>query len=175
MCCFPDENFKMPDKLYPRLAELLGTFVETRVQVTYSPRATLSLQLTLPSVSRTRTARSCSASISPPTATTAPPPPLSVRSSPTSTASGSRATVTRPSRVSKSARLFRCGFFDRQSRVALADATQLSLVIWRQKCWTPLKNQITKAVLELIHNERSNIKVDMTLVRRLLQSYGSFS
>lgn len=37
MCCFPDENFKMPDKLYPRLAELLGAFVETRVQVTHSP------------------------------------------------------------------------------------------------------------------------------------------
>lgn len=33
MCCFPDENFKMPDKLYPRLAELLGAFVETRMQV----------------------------------------------------------------------------------------------------------------------------------------------
>ncbi len=50
---------------------------------------------------------------------------------------------------------------------------KLSLVIWRQKCWTPLKNQITKAVLELIHNERTGSKVDMTLVRRLLQSYGA--
>ncbi len=33
MCCFPDENFKMPDKLYPKLAELLGAYVETRTAV----------------------------------------------------------------------------------------------------------------------------------------------
>lgn len=35
----------------------------------------------------------------------------------------------------------------------------------------PLKNQLLKAVLELIHNERTGQKVDMTLVRTLLQSY----
>jgi cullin 1 len=48
---------------------------------------------------------------------------------------------------------------------------QLSFVIWRQKCYTPLRAQLLKAVLELIYNERTNQKVDMTLVRSLLQSY----
>lgn len=76
-------------------------------------------------------------------------------------------------RVSKSAKLFRYCFCDRFAFAFPLTLLKLSLVIWRQRCWTPLKNQITKAVLELIHNERSNIKVDMTLVRRLLQSYGT--
>lgn len=33
MCIFPDETAKMPDRLYPKIAELIGQFVEQQAQV----------------------------------------------------------------------------------------------------------------------------------------------
>jgi hypothetical protein len=50
---------------------------------------------------------------------------------------------------------------------------QLSYVIWRQKCYAKIKNQLINAALELIHKERTGIKSDMTLVRALVQSMGT--
>jgi len=139
MCCFPDENFKMPDKLYPRLAELLGAFVETRMQRLKDKSGEILLKEYLTAYSNYCTASSSIRKIL--------------------------------------AYLHRFWIPSHRNEtiqgIQVRETVPLSLVIWRQKCWTPLKNQITKAVLELIHNERSNVKVDMTLVRRLLQSYES--
>jgi hypothetical protein len=36
MCIFPDETCKMPDKLYPKIAELIGQFAEAQALVLFS-------------------------------------------------------------------------------------------------------------------------------------------
>jgi len=137
MCIFPDETAKMPDRLYPKIAELIGQFVEQQAQALKDKTGEILLREYLNIYQNY-----CHAA-------------TSIR------------------KITTYMHRFWIPGHKNESilGVQVRELIPLSFVIWRQKCYVPLKNQLLKAVLELIHNERTGQKVDMTLVRTLLQSY----
>ena len=50
---------------------------------------------------------------------------------------------------------------------------QLSLVIWRDHLFTPLKARLTKALLQLIEKERNGEQIEHSLVKGVITGYGS--
>jgi hypothetical protein len=51
---------------------------------------------------------------------------------------------------------------------------QLSLVMWRQHCFDPIKEKLIPALLDLLDEDRRGNKQDKTLVRNMVQSYIEF-
>lgn len=137
ICIFPDETAKMPEKLYPKIAEVISQYVESQAQVLKDKQGEVLLRAYLESYQNY-----CHAA-------------TSIR------------------KIATYMHRFWIPNHKNESigGIQVREIVPLSFVLWRQKCYTPMKNALLKAVLELIHNDRMGQRVDMTLVRTLLQSY----
>lgn len=141
MCVFSEDTFKMPDRLYPKIAETLSAFVSAQANrlkelaKTATPEALLKeyLQLYNAFVASSTSVRKIST--------------------------------------------YMHRFWIPQHKnemiggVQVREVIPLSYVLWREKCFVPIKAQLLKAVLQIIYEDRSGSKVDMTLVRTLLHSF----
>jgi len=50
----------------------------------------------------------------------------------------------------------------------------LSLVMWRQHCFDPIKDKLIPSLLDLLDQDRNGNKQDKTLIRNMVQSYIEF-
>lgn len=56
--------------------------------------------------------------------------------------------------------------------IGYSHIAQLSLVIWRDYLFTPLKARLTKAILQLVEKERNGEQIDHSLVKAVISGYG---
>ena len=141
VCVYSEDSFKMPDRLYPKIAETLSVFVSSQADALKEKAKTATPEQLLREYLRLYRAFEKSSG--------------SVRK--------------------LCAYLHRFWIPQHKNEiiggVQVRDSIPLSYVLWREKCFIPIKSQLLKAVLQIIYEDRTGAKVDMSLVRTLLHSF----